>query len=215
MNRWDLLNILTKRHNLKSYLEIGLDDGYNFNQVQCESKESCDPYGDYRLEHDNLFDNSNNLRDDIRMILTYRMTSDEMFEQNNKKYDLIFIDGLHERHQVLRDIKNSLDHLNKGGYIVMHDCLPPREECQVVPRVCEEWNGDVWKVLPYLKSLGVEFCVVDDDYGLGIIKYQKIDIDTSIEFDFNYDDYFSDNKIRNRVLNVISVDQFLEQLEQY
>eukprot|EP01034_Spumella_vulgaris_P033322 gene33322-41120_t len=39
---------------------------------------------------------------------TLRMTSDAFFDQNNEYFDLIFIDGLHEAHQVYRDIQNSL-----------------------------------------------------------------------------------------------------------
>jgi predicted O-methyltransferase YrrM len=54
------------------------------------------------------------------------ITSDAFFERSMVKFDVIFIDGLHEEHQVDRDIVNSLQHLNPGGIIVLHDCLPPR-----------------------------------------------------------------------------------------
>lgn len=215
MYRYDILNSLIQRYKLKTYLEIGLDNAENFKKVQCESKESCDPYIENKetgLEQKGVVDNYGNLRADIFPLLTYRMTSDAMFKQNKKKYDLIFIDGLHERHQVLRDIKNALEHLNENGFIVMHDCLPKREECQLVPRVCGEWNGDVWKVLPYLKKCGIDFQVIDTDYGCGIIKYQNIEIPIR-EFDFEYKDYFNEDTIRNQALNVISKEQFLEQIK--
>ena len=212
--RWDIINNLAKKYDLKSYLEIGLDDGSTFNQVQIENKESCDPFcinSEYQLDHPELIDENKNLRADIFRILTYRMTSDDMFAQNKKKYDLIFIDGLHMRDQVLRDVKNSMEHLNENGFIVMHDCLPPRESCQIVPRIDGEWNGDVWKVLPYLKQNGIEFKVVDEDYGCGIIKYQKKNIPIA-EFDFDYHKYFDDIQKRNKELNVITKEEFLSSL---
>ena len=58
------------------------------------------------------------------------MTSDEFFDflrtnEFDRKYDVIFIDGLHKSYQVKKDILNSLQFLNPKGYIVLHDCNPP------------------------------------------------------------------------------------------
>ena len=40
--------------------------------------------------------------DSSKVPVKYRMTSDEYFEKYNIKYDIIFIDGLHENEQVYR-----------------------------------------------------------------------------------------------------------------
>ena len=37
-----------------------------------------------------------------------KITSDDFFKQNKKKYDCIFIDGLHTYKQVKNDILNSI-----------------------------------------------------------------------------------------------------------
>ena len=50
---------------------------------------------------------------------THKMTSDEFFYNNNDKFDIIFIDGLHQYEQVIKDVKNSLNCLTKNGII---DC---------------------------------------------------------------------------------------------
>ena len=42
----------------------------------------------------------------------------------SKQYDVIFIDGLHLEKQVIKDIGHALQHLNKNGTIVLHDCKP-------------------------------------------------------------------------------------------
>ena len=154
MNRWDIINHYIQKYNFKTFLEIGHANGEGFNNVVCELKESIDP--------------------DVSCNATYQITSDEFFKQYDKKYDIIFIDGLHECSQVDRDIKNSLKHLNKAGVIVMHDCHPDSEACQrkdfVSHQNGENWTGDTWKA--YVKNraeLPYEMYVWDNDWGCGII----------------------------------------------
>ena len=62
------------------------------------------------------------------------MTSDEFFEQNKEKFDIVFIDGLHHSEQVYKDILNSLNILNEDGTIICHDMNPTEEFRQIVPR---------------------------------------------------------------------------------
>jgi SAM-dependent methyltransferase len=170
MLRCDIINELILKNNYKTYLEIGLskpDDNYNY--IVCESKECVDPYEELPFED---YENSSILfQYIIDNILTYRMTSDDFFAQNKKTYDLIFIDGLHTKEQVAKDIINALKILNPGGKIVVHDCCPPSEEAQIVPRIQEEWTGDVWKTIPQLKKQGISFNTVYTDYGVCIIDY--------------------------------------------
>ena len=54
---------------------------------------------------------------------THRMTSDQFFENNNDKFDVIFIDGLHLA-QCKKDFLNSLEVLNEEGVIFFDDMLP-------------------------------------------------------------------------------------------
>ena len=45
MKRHDIINLLIDERGYKSYLEIGLDNPYlNFVHINCELKESVDPY---------------------------------------------------------------------------------------------------------------------------------------------------------------------------
>ena len=55
---------------------------------------------------------------------TFLGTSDEFFNQNNEKFDVIFIDGLHHYDQCQADAINSLKCLNKNGFIFFHDFIP-------------------------------------------------------------------------------------------
>ena len=35
----------------------------------------------------------------------FKMTSDNFFNQNNKKFDFVYVDGDHSKDQVLKDLK--------------------------------------------------------------------------------------------------------------
>ena len=111
MKRYDLINKLIKENNFKDYLEIGVCDPRTcFDIVECENKDSVDPGIEFE---ENPVD--------------YKMTSDEFFDwldnnNPNRKYDVIFIDGLHLSWQVKNDIENSLRYLSDNGYIILHDC---------------------------------------------------------------------------------------------
>lgn len=145
------------------YLEIGVADNFVFNSIplKIENKYGVDP-----LEGGN-----------------YRMTSDEFFKQNNDlKFDVIFIDGLHEYEQCQKDCLNSMKHLNDGGIIFFHDFLPRSYFEESVPRKQTAWTGDVWKVAVELNhSINVEFKIINIDMGIGVLKvnenskYQKIE----------------------------------------
>ena len=171
LRRCDIINLLIKRNGYKSYLEIGLDDPrLNYLLINCENKESVDPYP--IEQHTNLnCDISNGLSDLILKNLTYKETSDDFFAHNDKKYDIIFIDGLHLEEQVGRDIINGLKCLNKGGKIVVHDCIPSCEEAQREEISPYFWNGTVWKSIPELRKQNIEYSVVGCDCGCCVIDY--------------------------------------------
>lgn len=157
MTRSDIINGLIKKHNYKSYLEIGVNTpaqpGYNWDNIKCEVKHGVDPNVD----------------------TTFKMTSDDFFEQNENKYDIIFIDGLHIYEQVYRDIINSVTILNEDGVIVVHDCNPTFEITQRRTRASDAWHGDVWKAIARLRieRHGLEITTIDTDEGCAIIRRGK------------------------------------------
>jgi len=106
------------------------------------------------------------------------MTSNKFFKEKakkmfkNKKIDIAFIDGLHHYKQVLKDILNCLNYLSDKGVIIIHDCNPTSQKMQIVPRIQEEWTGDVWKSIVNLRSFrkDLNIFVINSDYGTGIIR---------------------------------------------
>lgn len=154
MNRYDLINFYIKKYNFKSFLEIGTYKGETFNKVNIDKKVSVDP--------------------DEKTKPTYKLTSDDYFKNYQDKFDIIFIDGLHEHSQVNRDILNSLKVLNKNGVIILHDCHPTTEELQLWDNKSHQngtpWTGDCWKAFVKNRAeLPYEMYVWDEDWGCGVI----------------------------------------------
>lgn len=152
--RTGIINRMIARRGYRSYLEIGLGNGQHFNSVQCVEKESVDPV-----------DGTGAAKP------THRMTSDEFFARNRRRYDLVFIDGLHHCETVYRDICNALTVLSPGGMVVCHDMNPVTEEMQAVPRKTTMWTGDCWKAWVRLRRDWPDLPAVmaDTDYGVGVI----------------------------------------------
>jgi hypothetical protein len=156
MHHTELLQSLIDTFGYRSYLEIGVDNGVNFVTIEAAVKVGVDP------------------AKKSRAVATHAMTSDRYFRENpHQGFDLIFIDGLHEADQVLRDVNHGLAVLSDGGTIVCHDLNPRSYIRQVVPRVKASgaWTGDCWKAWVSLRRrANLSMFVVDTDHGCGIIR---------------------------------------------
>ncbi|MBQ3416085.1 MAG: class I SAM-dependent methyltransferase [Clostridia bacterium] len=192
-NHTSILNKLIISKGYKSYLEIGVNDPKdNYDFILAKEKEGCDPGKDFDY--------------------TYNMTSDEMFAQmdENKKYDLIFIDGMHTSEYSDRDITNAFKHLNKDGIICVHDTIPRSKEANLsydeYHKDINGWNGDVWKSIVKLNCSGIQFFTLDcGDYGITIILYspgcENINLNDYV-INCTYENYFNDNNFLFGCLNL-------------
>ena len=190
MTRTEIIQSLINKRQGKKYLEIGMGPGLNFADIQCDYKICVDPTP--------------------TVPVTFSLTSDAFFEQNNETFDVIFIDGLHWSEQVYKDIVNSLMVLNDNGVIICHDMNPHSEIIQRFPQAIpeSEWTGDCWKAWVKLKSErnDLDMCVVDTDYGCGIItkgKQNLINFGKELTWELL-------NNNRKELLNLISIETFLK-----
>lgn len=187
MTRTDVLNRLALGYKLNSFLEIGVQNPMqNFDKIMCPVKFSVDP--------------------DPNAHASYRMTSDDYFrvalgQEKPKKYDLIFIDGLHEADQVARDCINAMKMLSPGGFLVFHDCNPENEEYTHVPRDSKVWNGDVYR---FAAVLDVPKFTVDVDHGCMVVPWAYMARFKPFTID-NWDQFWPKRK---ELLNLISWDEF-------
>ena len=188
MTRTEIIQSLIDKVGAKKYLEIGMGPGKNFAGITCDHKVCVDPTP--------------------TVPVTFSLTSDAFFKQNKDTYDVIFIDGLHWSEQVYKDIVNSLNVLNDGGYIICHDMNPHSEFIQRYPqpKVESEWTGDCWKAWVQLRMErdNLSMCVVDTDYGCGVITKGKQET-LNIVDDLTWD--LLDGN-RKGLLNLITVGEF-------
>jgi hypothetical protein len=180
------IDVIKKRKSKVNYLEIGVQTGFCFFKIKANKKLAVDP--------DFIIKTKNKVKAYIKNLSNFNnkffeLTSDDFFEQK-KDYiksvgglDVVFIDGLHLYEQVVKDIKNSLTYLNKGGVILVHDCNPLNENAAVRAYTSSEvaamnlpgydyiWNGDVYKAIVELRATryDIDVMVINSDHGVGII----------------------------------------------
>ena len=198
MTRQQIINKLIIKNNYKRYLEVGVQlPSSCFDTIECSYKQGIEPFPNYT----NSPYNSN----------IHIKTSDEYFhsiKETDEKFDIVFIDGLHHNDQVIKDIENSLRHLDPNGTIVCHDCLPSNENQQERNDHGGVWLGDVWKAIAHFRITrnDIKIEVVNTDLGCGIItKQPSIVWDTKGEKWDNWS-YFKNNS--QYLMNVISVGDF-------
>lgn len=149
MDRFRLINHLIIQTKAKKYLEVSIHNSQsNLAGIKCSHKKSSFPF-----------------------------SSDVFFKNSREKFDIIFIDGFHTEEQVLKDVANAFKCLNKGGIIILHDCMPPDAWHQREPEEYKEgenWNGTVWKAALRIFNESMYKCILlDADWGCGIIDTSK------------------------------------------
>jgi len=196
VSRTSIINHLIKKYNYKSYLEIGVRDPNkgNFNNIILKNKTGVDP--NPKVSQSNII----------------KKTSDDFFKDlpKSSKFDIIFIDGLHLENQVDNDIYNSLNHISDNGLILLHDCNPPTEKHQIEEYDGKSpWNGTVWKSIAKLRMTekNLKINTIDTDWGVGIIK-KLVNGNNILETEKLTYNFLENN--RKKVLNLISVNQFLK-----
>lgn len=191
MNRTDILQSLIDKYGLKKMCEIGVQAGHNFNAIKCEYKVGVDP--------------------DKSSAATIYETSDEFFSKLKEKFDIYWIDGLHESPFVERDIINALNNLNEGGFVCCHDMLPTNFHMTEIPLTDQnEWTGDCYKAFVKLRTErdDLTFRTVETDWGCGIITKNKEGVKSEllkVNVPIDYDNFCAN---KHEWMNVISVPQF-------
>lgn len=152
--RTAIINRLIRHFDYRRYLEIGVGDGLNFNKVVVKQKKGVDPESSIKVR--------------------YPETSDRFFAglPDDTEYDIIFVDGLNEEKQVLRDIHNSLRHLARDGSILVHACNPNAGYNHLPKCSMQKWFGTTWKAWARLRCSrnDLQMSVLDTGRGLGIIR---------------------------------------------
>lgn len=181
MDRIELINTLIRIRGYRDYLEIGVKGGEAFLAVEAPRRTGVDP--DLRRLKPRLQPGlrgkaSRWVRRPLRQpwrfedaeLRLFELASDAYFASCQEEYDLVFIDGLHQFDQVLRDYRNAQGLLRPGGCVVFHDCNPLTARSAERERGAGNvvWNGDTWKAIYYLRERGQQIHTYDFDHGCGV-----------------------------------------------
>ena len=129
INCYDWINNL-KHKNIKNYLEIGAFEGLsilflnkNFRPKRIHAVDTWKGSNEHGEEtvFSKVIKNYKSNTKKLRNIKNFRMTSNAFFKKDNIKYDLIYIDGLHSRVQVNKDLINSLKLAHEKSIIICDD----------------------------------------------------------------------------------------------
>jgi hypothetical protein len=135
------LNFL-KSNNFESYMNIGIGNAGSFmveTYIQPNLKRSVavdnTSYGRF-TNMDHIKQRINWLKENTEISIEFfNMNSKVYFDNQDEKFDIIFIDGDHEYEGVKLDYDNCVNRLNDGGYLVFHDV-----KSLLCPGVVRLWN---------------------------------------------------------------------------
>ena len=173
------------------YLEIGIEYGNTFLNINCDFKVGVDP--DPKIEMTNII----------------KTTSEEYFINNIQVFDVIFIDGMHQVEYLVNDLNNSIRSISDNGKIFIDDVLPLSYEEQLkiptnpkyennILKYSDPWTGDIWKVIYFILNKfknSFEYNVFIDDNYRGVIMLSEIDFFQILPEDIieiNEYDYYKD-----------------------
>lgn len=163
-----IVNLLGREGRFSHYLEIGIERGFTLEAVKIQSRTGVDPFP--------LF----NVRQARKHMKIYENTSDDYFSQfdNSKKFDFIYLDGLHTYEQTRRDFENSIKLISNDGFIMVDDTVPNDEfssnpnqsECYRMRTAAGlandgSWHGDVYKLVSIFAStphIGLNWATLSD-----------------------------------------------------
>jgi hypothetical protein len=197
------------------YLEIGVETGQTFFQVSAEYKTAVDPRFRFDLAELPPSDTSE----------FYEITSDQFFSGIGlgKRYDLIFLDGLHSWDQTYRDFCNALLVTHDNSIIIIDDIFPcdvfscNRNQDEAVMmrgfmtgEPSNAWHGDTYKMFPLIQAFHstLRYCTIVTDGNPQAIVWR-----TSAGEDVDAQPFFSDVSL----LNVPALDYiwFLKHQQMY
>ena len=139
---------------LDTYLEIGIEHGSNLRDVQAGRSVGVDP------------NPTGQAVDFAEHIEIHRVTSDEYFDHLDPltRFDCVFIDGLHEFEQSLRDLLWSMAFSHDRTVFILDDTRPdtyhgalplsrqPGEVREAMGSPSHGWMGDVYKTLAFVND---------------------------------------------------------------
>jgi hypothetical protein len=172
VSRAEVVQALVNLYDDPSYLEIGVYLGETFRAVKAKRKVAVDP----------AFKISPKDREIGESVAYHEVSSDIYFGEiasSDKKFDVIYLDGLHTFEQTLRDLLNSEAYLKPNGVVIIDDVVPNSylsslRDFQTFEEVRRatgsedgSWMGDVFRLVFFIDAFFQQYsyATVSENHG--------------------------------------------------
>ncbi len=141
------------------YLEVGVSTGETFTRIKARKKTGVDPVYAFDFKANAEADSTAHYE-----VLTSDAFFQKAIERGVKKFDVVFLDGLHTFEQILKDLLNAVHLVEESGIIVIDDVIPSDYTASVsdVPTMFAlrraagnadaSWMGDVYKIVWFVAT---------------------------------------------------------------
>ena len=201
------INRLIEARGLASvrYLEIGIENGNTFRNVEAFTKTGVDPFPLISLPYQ------------LQNLQILPKKSDAFFRDNALMFDFVYLDGLHHYQQTYKDLINSFNRLSQNGLVLVDDIVPIDYPASLRSQIkCQEmkhreaiqnnyWMGDVYKIVYLLTKFHPEIhfmTIMERDQNPQLICWRSDSTSTellmsrlnefeSLDLDLSYESVFS------------------------
>src|SRR5262249_34370891 len=137
----DLIDVIAKKLNLRSYLELCTRTTGNFYREINRSRFKTSR----RLMYNCPVNFDDGLPIDFRSVDFEIKNAIERLKADNDQVEICLVDSWHTYDCSIRDLITAYDLLADGGVLVVHDCLPPNASVASPVPQPGEWCGVSYK----------------------------------------------------------------------
>ena len=179
ITKYKIINFFGENYGYQAYLEIATSTtGHYFSKIDRNIFSTTQ-----RLLYNISSEYSDGLGVDYAKTSLDTSSLFNELQTLGKKYDIILVDPYHTYECSLRDIENAFKLLNDHGVIIVHDCNPKNNNWTSPTYKVGGWMGQTYLAfIDFVHSrIDLEYCVVDSDYGCGIIRRKQPNSITNLE----------------------------------
>lgn len=167
-DKTDIIHFLSEENGYRSYLELCTPTtGWLYRKIDRSRLKRC-----HRLMYRAADDFDDGLGVNFRSPDSRTGDLIDTIKAFGLSYDIILVDSFHTYDLSFRDLNDAFDILTPRGAIVVHDCLPPREDLVSPDFLPGAWCGVsfIAYVDFVMSGRGLTHATVDTDYGCGVIR---------------------------------------------
>ncbi len=203
-NAWKLADLIRTMRN-KRFIDLGVRLGASSAIMSIEADKNNNQVCGCDLDYDGFFKNGRRfVSENYTCYQADSVTLGKNWDED--PFDIIFVDTIHTREQVLAELYFWVDHLNKDGYLIFHDSHWERDGGDIIGG--QEWRRVDEAITEFfnLPKSVMELSEYEDDdillnhfpgsYGMSFVKVKTLDAIERFKSNIDWKEVFD---IRNEL----------------